>query len=345
MVALRVATFNVAFSRSFSGELESALDRGGDEQIAAVQRIVESYAPDVLLLNEVDYSPNSSLKEKLAALLSGTEKSAFRYVYFEAVNTGVASGFDLDRDGIIGGAASDAWGFGAYPGQYGMMLLSRYPIDFHRSRTFKNFLWKDFPDAHLPKMSDGSNYYSNEELALFPLSSKSHWDVCVNVEGVSVRFLCSHPTPPVFDGAERRNFCRNQDEINFWRYYLDGSSSIVDDLGNAGGLTDSHFVLLGDLNASPSEGDSHKGAIRSLLNHPKIGSSERPRRSGWSGRLTHEAFHTASWKLCVDYVLPSASLSLIKQEVVWPDKRQVSLLNDCMTSSDHRMVYADLLVE
>ncbi len=37
------------------------------------------------------------------------------------------------------------------------------------------------------------------------LSSKSHWDVPINVNGRVLHVLASHPTPPVFDGPEDRN--------------------------------------------------------------------------------------------------------------------------------------------
>jgi|OM-RGC.v1.005007231 Endonuclease/Exonuclease/phosphatase family. len=343
VVAFRVATFNVAFSRTYSGELEAAIDRGTDKQVSAVRRIVERYSPDVLLLNEVDYSPNSLLKDKLMRLLSGSKKPPFRYVFFEPVNTGIPSGFDLDRDGIVGCEASDAWGFGSYPGQYGMMLLSRYPINIERSRTFRRFLWKDLPKAQLPTLGDGCDYYTPEELELFPLSSKSHWDVCVEVDGIPISFLCSHPTPPVFDGAERRNFHRNQDEINFWRYYLDGSSALVDDSGHKGGIENEHFVVLGDLNASPYEGEASKTSIQALLSHSKIQMTELPKRLGWNP-ISNAAYHTASWGLGVDYVLPCKRLSPVKQEVVWPDRHSETLFNDCLIASDHRMVYADLVV-
>ena len=32
--------------------------------------------------------------------------------------------------------------------------------------------------------------------------------------------LAAHPTPPSFDGPEKRNVARNRDEIGFWTAYL-----------------------------------------------------------------------------------------------------------------------------
>ena len=41
------------------------------------------------------------------------------------------SGFDLNNDGVVGGG-DDAFGFGLFPGQYGMVVLSKHPIQADR---------------------------------------------------------------------------------------------------------------------------------------------------------------------------------------------------------------------
>ena len=64
-------------------------------------------------------------------------------------NTGIPSGFDLDNDGTVGGP-DDAFGFGDFPGQYGMVVLSRFPIVDDEVRTFQNLLWASMPGARLP---------------------------------------------------------------------------------------------------------------------------------------------------------------------------------------------------
>ena len=58
------------------------------------------------------------------------------------------------------------------------------------------------------------------ELDAVRLSSKSHWDLPIDIDGRTVHFLVSHPTPPVFDGPEDRNGTRNHDEIRFWADYV-----------------------------------------------------------------------------------------------------------------------------
>ena len=81
-------------------------------------------------------------------------------------------------------------------------------------------------------------FYSPAEVAAFRLSSKSHWDVPVQIGKRTVHFLVSHPTPPVFDGPEDRNGLRNADEIRFWADYVTPGRGgyIYDDEGGRGGL-------------------------------------------------------------------------------------------------------------
>ena len=104
-----------------------------------------------------------------------------------------------------------------------MVLLSRFPIDRARARTFGKFLWRDVPAALLPddpQTPAPADWYSAQELAVLPLSSKNHWDVPVRIGKRTLHLLISHPTPPAFDGPEDRNGKRNHDEIRFWRDYL-----------------------------------------------------------------------------------------------------------------------------
>ncbi len=108
---------------------------------------------------------------------------------------------------------------------------------------------------------------------MLPLSSKSHWDVPIDVDGEVVHVLASNPTAPTSDGAEDRNGLRNADEIRFWADYVDGAETswIVDDAGVAGGLDpDAEFVIVGDLNADPVDGDSLPGAIQQLLDLDRV---------------------------------------------------------------------------
>ena len=63
-------------------------------------------------------------------------------------------------------------------------------------------------------------FYSPDEVPALRLSSKSHWDIPLDVNGTIIHVLASHLTPPVFDGPEDRNGRRNDDEIRFWADYV-----------------------------------------------------------------------------------------------------------------------------
>ena len=95
----------------------------------------------------------------------------------------------------------------------------------------------------------------------------------VLVDGEVVHLLAAHPTPPTFDGPEDRNGLRNADETRLVADYLTPAAGgyIHDDAGRYGGLPEgARFVVLGDMNADPSDGDSVDSAIRRLLDNPAV---------------------------------------------------------------------------
>jgi hypothetical protein len=95
-----------------------------------------------------------------------------------------------------------------------MVVLSRFPIHSEAVRTFQKLLWSEMPDARRPMDPETHKpWHSDESWNAMRLSSKSHGDVPIDVEGTDLHILASHPTPPAFDGPEDRNGCRNADEI------------------------------------------------------------------------------------------------------------------------------------
>ena len=123
--------------------LTGLLASGENQQIKNIAEIIQITRPDIILLNEFDYIPNAEKGIKafvtgyLAKSQNGQAAIDYPYFYIAPVNTGVDSGHDLDNDGKASGAGADAFGFGLYPGQYGMALLSKYPIDTDKVRTFQ----------------------------------------------------------------------------------------------------------------------------------------------------------------------------------------------------------------
>lgn len=369
---LRVATFNLSLNRAVAGELEADLASGDDQQAQTVAEIIQRANPDIVLLNEFDYVPDGRAADLfrdnyLEVSQGGADPVDYPYAFVAPSNTGVPSGFDLNNNGVVGGG-DDAFGFGAFEGQYGMAILSKYPIDTEAVRTFQQFLWKDMPGALLPDdpaTAEPADWYSADELEVLRLSSKSHWDVPVDVDGTTVHVLASHPTPPTFDGPEDRNGLRNHDEIRFWADYVTPgkpSRYITDDAGATGGLNPSErFVIVGDQNADPLDGDSVDAAIGQLLGHKRIvdplpsseGAAEASVLQG-GANTTHRGdarLDTADFadgapgNLRADYVLPSRKLDVAGAGVFWPVQADpLSQLTGTFPfpSSDHRLVWVDL---
>ncbi|MFG0285875.1 MAG: endonuclease/exonuclease/phosphatase family protein [Phycisphaerales bacterium JB039] len=341
-VTIRVATFNVEDLRT------SELVRNDVPRAQRLAETLQRLRPNIVLINEIAYDlpgapdcpPEGEGRnarrfvEHYLSFAQAEGLEPLRYTAFMApVNTGMPSGFDLDNDGQTvtefpapGRAkadgsypeapaearayGNDCWGFGTFPGQYGMALLvdERLEILTDEVRTFRKLPWNYMNGALLPETESGEPWYSEEELVYMRLSSKSHWDVPVRLpNGSVVHLLCSHPTPPAFDGPEQRNVRRNHDEIRFWNDYLSSASYIVDDDERPGGLLRGQaFIILGDLNADPDEGDAMTESLDDLLANRRIDARLVPMATEPVDGL--DADDTAQWGRRVDYILPSTNL-------------------------------------
>jgi hypothetical protein len=386
---IRFSTFNASLNRTFEGELAQHLSTPDNQQAKNVAETIQRYRPDVLLINEFDYwaaNPQRPVDLFRTNYLERSQNGAapihYPYSFIAASNTGIPSGKDLDNDGrsdhppLTIPYGNDAFGFGEFPGKFGMVVYSRYPIDTDAVRTFQLFKWKDMPGNLIPQP-----FYSPDEVAILRLSSKSHWDVPIQIGKKTVHFLVSHPTPPVFDGPEDRNGRRNNDEIRFWADYITPARSgyIYDDEGVRGGLKPGElFVIAGDQNSDPFDGDSIPGSIQQLLDHPLVNTKTTPSSLGgpWATEvqgqlnLTHRgdpAFDTADFcdfapcgpgNLRVDYVLPRKTLQIVGSGIFWPSNdpadgdplRPFAYLVDLTgrgfpaLTTDHRAVWIDVRV-
>ncbi len=359
---LRVAAYNVSLQHERAGGLIEQLsgDHLPARQVAAV---IQRVRPDLLLLNEFDHDPlgqAAALFEEryLGQGQFGERAIGYPYRYFADVNTGVASGLDLSGDGRTDGPA-DAWGFGQHPGQYGMLVLSRYPIAADEVRSFQQLRWSAMPEALAPiDPVKRKPWYAPEVWSQLRLSSKSHWDVPVQTPQGRIHLLAAHPTPPVFDGPEDRNGRRNHDEIRLWAEYLSHVQSdwLCDDAGRCGGLPPgARFVIAGDYNASPEGGASLAGAIQQLLQHPRVLPHQAPTSLG-ALRVNAESVTepqtdidraaATAWfgprlgSMRVDYVLPSRGFEIVASGVFWPPPERNEA--QWLVASDHRLVWADL---
>lgn len=383
---VRFATYNASLNRGSQGELAEDLSTPNNIQAQNVAEVIQRTRPDVLLINEFDFYEDGLAvdlfqENYLSISQGGAESIEYPYRMAFPSNTGLLSGFDLNQDGTTATPtdlgnfdyADDSWGFGQFPGQFAFAVFSMYPIVEDEVRTFQDFLWQDMPGALLPTDPEtGDPFYSEEILAQFPLSSKNHADVPIDVDGTTVHFLVSHPTPPVFDGPEDRNGTRNHDEIRFWADYVGPGKNrgayIYDDAGNSGGLQPgSLFVIAGDQNSDPFDGDSIPGSAQLLTEHPLVNAKVTPaseggvdRAAAQPGNETHlgdPAHDTADFSeppfgpgnLRADYVLPSNALQIRDVWVFWPADDDpltrltgTGIFGEPVPTSDHRLVWVDV---
>ena len=330
-ITLRVATYNPDLGRKGPGLLLRDIVSDKDAQIAAVIATLVDLNADIVVLTEVDFDHS---RVALTALSDGLEAAGAPYPYrfTSRPNSGMATGLDLDGDRRLGGPG-DAQGFGFYAGQGGLAVLSRLPIDESGFRDFSSFLWADLP-GHIIEDS-----LSKAARAAQRLSSTNHWDLPVTLpDGRPLHLLIWHATPPVFDGPEDRNGRRNHDEAAFWLRLLDGTLPFP--------APDAPFVLMGEAKLDPLDGDGRAGAINALLTDPRL---QDPMPKGQHSRVDaghkgNAALDTALYDfggLRVDYVLPSADLTVTAAGVLWPDDTTPQAATYA-TASRHRPVWVDI---
>jgi hypothetical protein len=398
---IRVATFNASLNRNSLGQLAIDLSMTTNNQAKRVAEIIQRAAPDIILVNEFDYDasnptgPTSALTRfhdnYLAVSQNGQAALNYPYRYIAPSNTGVATGAtsvadgDFDNNGTVDITpgdqtyGNDCFGFGEFPGKFSFAVYSKFPILTAQIRTFQLFKWKDMPNANLPDNAGTptpKDWYTSSELNIFRLSSKNHVDLPIELKpGHVLHLLASHPTPPAFDGAEDRNGRRNFDEIRLWADYINNANYLTDDAGEPGGLDDDQrFIILGDLNADPKDGDSlvvgGVRAVNQLRNHPRVNASFNPSSPGGTQQsqiqggvnASHQgdpAFDTSDFSessagnLRVDHILPSnVGLKPVGGGVFWPLNTDpafgVLYLSASQTQSnqttDHRLVWTDFEV-
>jgi len=346
---IRVATYNAELSRKGPGLLLADIAGGKDAQVAAVVEVIATVRPDILLLQGIDYDMDGLAIDALADRLRARDLD-YPHLFALKPNTGMRTGLDLDGDGRANGPR-DAQGFGYFGGQDGMALLSRYPVVADAVRDLSGLLWAELPGATLPVL-DGRPFPSEDAQAVQRLSTTGHWVVPVRVGETAIRLLAFHATPPVFDGPEDRNGLRNRDELRLWSLYLDGALPGVP-------APDGPFVVLGDANLDPNDGDGRSAAMAAFLADPRlrdpaprpVGGIEAALAQGGANATQRgdPGLDTADWddaapgdpgNLRVDYVLPSADLTVTGAGVFWPADGPMA--ETVAAASRHRLVWVDL---
>ncbi|PCD76674.1 endonuclease/exonuclease/phosphatase family protein [Pseudothioclava arenosa] len=328
---LRIASFDPELSRKGPGLLLQDI-RKQDAQVEAVVAVISETRPDILLLTNFDWDHEGLALAAFEARLR-EEGLDYGYSFAPRPNAGLETGLDLDGNGATG-EPRDAQGYGRFTGDGGLALLSRLPIDAAGARDFSGFLWADLPDAQL----DGAGL-SDTARAAQRLSSTAHWDVPLRLPGGEALHLWAFAaTPPLFDGPEDRNGRRNHDEAAFWLRYLDGDLPVQP--------AAERFVLLGNFNTDPVDGEGRRGALTALLADPRL-QDPAPRSAGGAlaanpdqagdPALDTAAFGGNSGNLRLDYVLPSAGLEVVDAGVFWPAEEGIAT-----QASRHHLVWVDI---
>lgn len=295
--------------------------------------VIAATAPDILLLTEFDYDAGGAALSALAQRLRARGVD-YPHQFALRPNTGLPTGLDLDGNGRFGEGA-DVQGFGHFPGDGGMAILSRWPIGAG-GRDLSGLLWGDLPQGNAHRV------LSADQAAVQRLSTTGHWVVPVETPAGRLTLLAFAATAPVFDGPEDRNGWRNVDEIALWQRLLDGAF---------GPAPEGAFVVLGRVNLDPVDGEGRHQAIRALLADPRL---QDPAPTSVGGRLAPDPGHrgagaldTADWpdgapgNLRVSYVLPAAQLTLRDSGVVWPPP-DAPLAEAARQAGPHRMVWVDI---
>lgn len=298
------------------------------QRAAAVQAIAALDA-DVLLLTGIDYDLKGEALATLAALLD-TAGAPYPHRLALRPNTGVPTGRDLDRNGQLG-EARDAQGWGRFPGEGGMAILSRLPLG-DAGRDFSAFLWADLPGNLMPDTDPARDIQR--------LHTTGAYEIPLQLpDGRTLQLLAFYASPPAFDGPEDRNGRRNHDEAAFWLQLLQGN------LPDA--PPEPPFILLGQTSLDPLDGGGRSDALRSLLDHSAL---QDPAPRGTHGRHDPDhqgnpALDTALYDLLgglrVEVILPSADLNVTGSGVLWPPDAD-PMAATLATASRHRPVWVDI---
>ena len=314
---LRLATWNPGLSRDGPGLLlRDILAR--DPQVLAAAQVIAATAPDAILLTGFDWDLDGRALAAFVELLAD-KGHPMPYSHASQPNSGMDSGVDLDGDGRLGGPR-DAQGYGSFTGQSGMAILSRLPIASVTDHSAT--LWRDLPGHRMPDSAHADHQR---------LSSTAHWDVALATPQGPLHLLAFAATPPAF---EPRNAARNHDEAAFWLHHLPNAP----------------FVIMGNLNLDPLDGDGDAAALNALLTvvqDPQPRGAWQPPQTGpnkdhrGDPALDTAEYARAPGNLRLDYILPSRSLTVTGAAVLWPSPDD-PLAEAVALSSHRKLVRADL---
>lgn len=327
MASVRVATYHTDLRRDGPGLLLRDILSGRDPQVEALAQVVATLAADVIVLQRVDHDAGLVAAHALRDAI-GAAGWYYPHVFARPPNSGVPTGLDMDGDRRLG-RARDAQGFGRFRGAGGMLILSRHPIAKDEVRDFTGLLWRDLPQAQLPRR-DGAPFPSAEAQAVQRLSSVAHWVVPVDLPAGRISLLTWHAAAPSFEGRARQNTLRNHDETRLWSLVLEGWR----------GPVPGHPVVLGVANVDPEDGSGMRGALDDLIRAPQV---QPLAPQGHAGAATVDWSGLGLGQRRVSYILPAADLRVAASGVFWPAPDD-PMAGPVSRASRHRPVWADLVL-
>lgn len=337
-----------------------------DEQATAAAEVLARFAPDVVNINELQYdiqgvptssSPGQPKADAKPGTFGGAAENAKRLAdrvrgvdptadYPYVIQTLGNSGF-LWEGSNNGSAVFDLRGWGEWRGRFNTAILSKWPILEDQIRVIADFAWEDLPDNLIAQMETEQGLTVPQGWPLF--------EKCLNVIPVQigdevVHFVLLHPVTPVYDVI---NTYRNHDELHALQLFLEGKLPGVDPLPEG-----AKYVVIGDLNADPEDGDGIEGSIQQVLDHPgltaffpeghgtKYSNGARNTYLGGCGLDDGSTVDdpTTHFQLQLDYLLPSKTLGTpTGGEVFFPDfKTAKDDFDLACRASDHRFVYEEI---
>ncbi|RLB65719.1 MAG: hypothetical protein DRI90_01245 [Deltaproteobacteria bacterium] len=344
--SLRVAQYNIYF-------LDTSKLTGAGPQIEAAVQVVTRFNPDVLAVNEFQYDVEGTppppgtingsglngarLMDRLNAVTQG---APYTHHLITFGNSGVSwSGYD--------GATDDPYfseaGEGSTPGMFNYAIISRYPILADQARLIVDVPWLALEGHSGDALALATGITVPED---YPLFAKGLLIVPIQVGDHVLHVIANHPFPPI---AHVVRPYRHHDEILGMKLLLDGNLPGVDPLP-----PDARFVIAGDLNVDPDDGDALPGTIDLLFDHPLVIPSQPADGYGSVGHTPEQNTQASACpsssapdpstenQFQLDYLMPSTSIGEpLGTGMFFPDPTSTDWALAC-EASDHMLLWADL---
>lgn len=333
-------------------------------QLVAMAQVLDRFRPDILSINELQFDienvpeaglpgapstvqPGDACQAKNARRLADrlhalNPELRYDYAVVAMGNSGVefqtteevADNFKVRPDEFLG--------------RYSLGLISRYPILHDQVRVLHDLAWHDLPGNSIDAIREDLDIEVPEGYWLF---EKAIVVVPIDVNGSILHVVLLHP---MTSGFHPMNPYRNHDELRALQLWLAGE---LDAPGWEPLPEDAMFVLIGDWNVDPEDGDGDRASLPQVLSSPRVvthfpegeGGTKgvNPRRNTFLSGCGRED-GTLPWnpqnkmQMQLDYMLPSTTIGQPTESgIFWPTYPSEDWNLACR-ASDHRLMWEDL---